>query len=97
MIYTWIIENINYKKPKNNFGNLSALRAKKGNCGDIRFIFASLCRSLNIPARVVFGWWVIAPGKTGPHAWAECFIEEFGWIPVDCSISSLIRKCDKLP
>jgi len=95
MIYTWIIENISYKKPQNNFGNLSALRVKKGDCGDMSFIFVSLCRSLNIPARVVFGWWAITPGKTGPHAWAECFIEEFGWIPVDCSTSSLIKKAKR--
>ncbi len=95
LIYAWITENISYKKPSYNFGNLSALQSKKGDCGDMSFLFVSLCRALKIPARAIFGWWVIAPGKTGPHAWAECFIEQYGWIPVDCSVSSLIRKAKR--
>jgi transglutaminase-like putative cysteine protease len=77
LLFTWIVEDIRYKKPSSNFGNLIAIRNKRGDCGNMSFLFASLCRALNIPARVIFGWWAIGPGKTGPHAWSECFIENY--------------------
>ena len=95
LLFTWIVENIRYKKPSSNFGNLIALRNKRGDCGNMSFLFVSLCRALNIPARVIFGWWAIGPGKTGPHAWSECFIENYGWFPVDCAVSSLIKQAKR--
>lgn len=95
LLFVWIIENIKYEKPSINFGNLIALHQKKGDCGNMSFLFVSLCRALNIPARVIFGWWTISSGKTGPHAWAECFIRNYGWIPVDCATSRLIKQAKR--
>lgn len=95
-IFDWVRENIRYRRPKTRLGNLITLRERKGDCGDMSFLFVSLCRSIGIPARCVFGWWTAGPGKVGPHAWAECYTAESGWIPVDCSIAVLAKRANSL-
>jgi hypothetical protein len=95
LLFTWVVETIHYKRHPKKAGNLTALKERKGDCGDMSFLFISLCRALNIPARAVFGWWTTGHGREGPHAWAECFIEEYGWIPVDCSAAQMVRKANK--
>lgn len=95
LLFTWIVENIRYRRHPKKAGNLTALKERKGDCGDMSFLFISLCRSLNIPARTVFGWWTTGQGRTGPHAWAECYIKAYGWIPVDCSTAQLVKKANK--
>jgi hypothetical protein len=95
-IFDWVRENIRYRRPKTRLGNLMTLRERKGDCGGMSFLFVSLCRSIGIPARCVFGWWTVGPGKVGPHAWAECCTAKSGWIPVDCSIAVLAKRANSL-
>ncbi|WP_254510830.1 transglutaminase-like domain-containing protein [Anatilimnocola floriformis] len=54
-----------------------AMQAKRGDCEEMSAVFVALCRSLQIPARLV---WV--PN----HNWAECYLTndkgEGHWLPV---------------
>ena len=48
-----------------------------------------MARSMKIPARFVMGY-PVPEGKTdgeipGYHCWAEFYLEDFGWVPVDAS------------
>jgi hypothetical protein len=90
LLFTWVRDNIKYKHPPKTWGNIAALQTKSGDCGSSSFLFVSLCRALEIPSRVIFGRIVSNEGKSTPHAWAECYID--GWIPVDCSISSDVKR-----
>ncbi|WP_445329620.1 transglutaminase-like domain-containing protein [Viridibacillus sp. FSL R5-0888] len=54
---------------------------KKGDCGEFGAIFCSYCRAIDIPARMLYGTWILK--KFSPHAWSEIYIENEGWIPVD--------------
>ncbi len=67
-----------------------------GKCADLNTLFVGLTRSIGIPARDIYGL-RIAPSQQGykslglgstnaskaQHCRAECFIQGFGWIPVD--------------
>jgi transglutaminase-like putative cysteine protease len=48
--------------------------------------FAALCRSLGIPARAIGGYQPL-PGVEGTHFWAEFYVPEYGWVPVDVIIA----------
>lgn len=52
------------------------LAAKKGICFDYASLFAAMCRSQGIPARLVIGY----AAKDIYHAWNEVYTEETGWI-----------------
>jgi transglutaminase-like putative cysteine protease len=57
-----------------------------GDCGTQSMYFAALCRSLGIPARAIGGYQLL-PGVEGTHFWAEFYVPEYGWVPVDVTIA----------
>lgn len=82
-IFSYVTENISYDK------NLAAtvqsgyvpypdntLSKGKGICFDYTSLFAAMCRSQGIPARLVIGY---AEPKIY-HAWNEVYTDETGWI-----------------
>lgn len=94
-IFRWLKEHTSYKlHPKNNAVQKSSytMTYKTGDCDDLSFLYISLCRSLDIPARFIRGFLV---EKTNgeiivtPHAWTEVYVggnpEVDGWIPVECA------------
>ncbi|NLV27906.1 MAG: transglutaminase domain-containing protein [Methanomicrobiales archaeon] len=70
------------KIPESNF----MYETGYGDCGTQSMFFCALCRSLGIPARSAGGYQLI-PGLAGPHFWAEFYLPEYGWIPVDITIA----------
>ncbi|MCI0484786.1 MAG: transglutaminase-like domain-containing protein [candidate division NC10 bacterium] len=67
-----------------------ALTCQIGNCNDIHALYISLCRAIQIPARLVMGFALEAPSPEqcevcGYHCWAETYVGGLGWIPVDAS------------
>lgn len=51
-------------------------------------LLVALCRSRSIPARVVSGY-LIYPTKAALHWWAEVWLHERGWIPLDTMCTDL--------
>jgi len=64
-----------------------------GDCGAQSMYFAALCRSVGIPCRTTGGFQLFA-GKPGGHFWAEFYLPNYGWIPVDPTAATLV---DYLP
>jgi len=91
-IFDWITENITYKYPPKERGVIPTLKNKCGDCGEFNFVFISLCRSVGIPARSVSGMWATPIEKQGFHIWTEFYLENVGWIPVDCSVAQALKK-----
>jgi len=62
--------------------------SKSGLCGSQSQLMTALCRSVNIPARVVWGcmYTLEYGGSFGHHAWNEVFMGSAGWIPVDVTV-----------
>jgi hypothetical protein len=91
-----------YKKAEENDGNytfgkgnsLYACDIGVGNCTDYHSYFLSLTRTLNIPSRFHMGFLVPQNGADaieGYHCWADYFVQNKGWYPVD------ISEADKNP
>ena len=66
---------------------------KYGDCGAQSMYFAALCRSIGIPARATGGFQTFT-GKPEGHFWAEVYLPDYGWIPVDPTAATMV---DYLP
>lgn len=78
-LFEYVRTEISYKEAqieKPMRGALAALRTRDGDCEDMSALFIAMCRSLNIPARLVR-----VPG----HCWAEFYLvddqKEGYWFP----------------
>ena len=60
------------------------LERGKGTCSEYTNLFIALIRRIGIPCRMAVGW-IYMPDQNfqGSHAWAECYIENYGWLAVD--------------
>ena len=45
--------------------------------------FSAVARAAGIPARPVAGYLIGDDGRAEPHYWAEFYLQDFGWVPVD--------------
>jgi transglutaminase-like putative cysteine protease len=98
-LYNHLFETMKYDKSGVGWGNGDALYAcdvRRGNCTDIHSLFIGMARSQGIPARFRIGFplptelSIEKSVVTGYHCWAEFYIADVGWIPVD--ISEAIKR-----
>jgi len=76
-----------------------AFKLKRGVCQDLTHIFIAAARHLGVPARYIGGHFYRADGVTAQdagHAWAEAYIDDYGWIGFDptngiCPIDAHVR------
>ncbi|MBD3258197.1 T9SS type A sorting domain-containing protein [candidate division GN15 bacterium] len=85
LIYDWVIDNMTYQDVDRLKGALYALSNGHGECGEYSALFAALCRAVDVPARPVVGFWA-EEGKS-THVWAEFYLQNIGWIPVDPTVA----------
>lgn len=95
-LFSWLKQNIAYQIHPDERAVRSAsmtLSNKQGDCDDISFLYISLCRAVDVPARFIRGY-LITEGINGsiiatPHAWTEVFVGQSvnlnGWIPIECA------------
>ncbi len=91
-IYDWVVDNVEYKKVGDGWGNgdtFWACSERYGNCTDFHALFISLARSEGIPARFEIGFQLPDDrdqGKIeGYHCWVQFYLPETGWFPIDAS------------
>ena len=78
--YEYVASHYSYLNPYTGMHPLSELLANGGgDCGNLSSIYISLLRNKSIPSRHVMA---ILPFN-GYHIWAEFYLEQYGWIPVD--------------
>jgi transglutaminase-like putative cysteine protease len=97
-IYEWVVANIEYQYPSPWSAKETYLR-RSGDCGKYTALFCAMCISQGIPARPVAGIVFSPPypqtcssrenfsnptGYSG-HVYAEFYLPNHGWIPVDGS------------
>jgi sugar lactone lactonase YvrE len=89
-IFDYICEKIEYNlKPMGGWNPApTVLERGTGSCSEYTFIFISMCRASGLPARYA-GSLVIRDEDRGIddvwHRWAEVYLPNYGWIPVDVS------------
>jgi len=91
-VYDHIVATVKYDKSGQGWGRgdiYYACEARRGNCTDFHAIFIGYCRSLGIPARFAIGFPLPtdrgAGQISGYHCWAEFYVKDLGWVPVDAS------------
>lgn len=90
-IWAFVLANMVYDKGTPGYGQGDTLRAcavGRGNCTDFHSLFISLARAAEVPARFHIG--VLLPKDPeaeipGYHCWADVYMPEAGWVPVDAS------------
>lgn len=84
-IYNFVISHLRYVAQNTERGALWALRNKVGDCSEYSYLFVALCRAAGIPARIQAGFVFHSSREvtSNGHMWAEYYLEDYGWIPVD--------------
>ena len=75
--YEYTATHLNYIEPSNNLQDI--INNGGGDCGSFTSYYVSLLRNRNIPSRHV----VAVMGQDNYHVWAEFYLQNYGWIPVD--------------
>ena len=97
-LFVWLKQYTTYQPHENKTGVQPArttFELKTGDCDDLSFLYISLCRSIDIPARFIRGYLIennTGIAKAVSHVWVEVFVGENisdnGWIPVECACPS---------
>jgi hypothetical protein len=94
-LYDYVLEDIKYSFmphntlwPRGERESVYVHRLKRGDCGAQSIYFSALCRALGIPARTTGGWQMFN-GNFGDHFWAEFFLPNYGWLPVDPTVAEM--------
>jgi transglutaminase-like putative cysteine protease len=84
--YDYVVDTARYKLLGEGLRGAKALVTSGiGECGDYSSLLIALLRAKGIPARPVVGYWAVS-GIDQAHVWAEFYLEEVGWIPVDPTV-----------
>lgn len=90
-IYDYVITVLSYEIQDESMGAEHALiHPDHADCTEFSALFVALCRASGVPARVIFGF-AREPGEvemSSSHAWAEFYLDDLGWIPVDPTYGS---------
>lgn len=95
-LYDYIVSNVTYAlmphfvmRPRTDLSeSVYVHRYQRGDCGAQSMYFSAMCRALGIPARTTGGWQLFS-GEFSSHFWAEFFLPNYGWVPVDTSFGQL--------
>jgi hypothetical protein len=87
-IFDYIIHNMYYEMTGGWNTAPTVLARGNGSCSEYTFVFISMCRAAGIPARYVGS--VSVRGEVASmddvfHRWAEIYLPNYGWVPVDPS------------
>ena len=86
-IYSFVTKHLRYVIQDEERGAVWALENGVGDCSEYSYLFVAMCRAIGIPARVQAGFAFHYSTETleDGHMWAEYYLENYGWIPVDAT------------
>lgn len=93
LLFDYVLWKLNpdLENPEREVGQW--LKSKNTDSLGYASLYVSLCRSVGIPARVVSGVWYSAEkGKSVPHHWAEVYLPDCGWFPVDTAAADSLLE-----
>jgi hypothetical protein len=82
----WVSTEITYAIPGGGSAK-GVYELHAGECGGHSVLLAAFCRSVGIPARMVWGITYVPKqgGMFGQHGWNEIYMGDVGWVPVDAT------------
>ncbi|MBI0582644.1 MAG: transglutaminase domain-containing protein [Methanomassiliicoccus sp.] len=98
LLYDYVIGNITYSfMPHVSLSSRDIPESvyvhenRFGDCGAQSMYYSALLRSLGVPARACGGYQMFA-GGTGSHFWAEFYLPNYGWVPVDVTAADAMDE-----
>lgn len=92
VLYDKVRDMMNYDKSGQGWGrgDISyCLEVGEGNCTDFHTLFVSMAREASLPSRFQMGFPIPRTKDQGSiggyHCWAESYVPDRGWFPVDIS------------
>ena len=87
-VFNYLIKNVNYEMIGGWDVPEVILKRGTGSCSEYTFAFIALCRAAGLPAR--YQGSVVVRGDDASvddafHRWAEVYLPNYGWIPIDPS------------
>lgn len=64
-----------------------AINKKRGTPWEIAVLYTTMARAAGIPAVTCSGFFIEKNQTTHPHWWTEIYFEDYGWFPVDPTLS----------
>ncbi|MGB9854250.1 MAG: transglutaminase-like domain-containing protein [Candidatus Bathyarchaeales archaeon] len=86
-IFDFVTTHLRYERQEEERGAFWALKNGVGDCSEYSYLFVALCRAAGIPARIHAGFAFNNVGESmkDGHMWAEFYLENYGWVPVDAT------------
>jgi len=89
LLNNFVSERLRYGSPKDGlYTAYEALDRKTVDCGGFNTLFVSLCLTLNIPARIVSGFW-LGYEHNEMHSWVQILLPDGSFISADPSVEHL--------
>ncbi|MDR1637214.1 MAG: IPT/TIG domain-containing protein [Treponema sp.] len=87
-IYEWLLREANIGPGPLSGGVIEALERKQADPYTAALLFCALARAAGIPALPSAGVLIDRDRQTSRHYWAEFWIEDFGWVPLDPALGA---------
>ena len=87
-IFDWVIGALEYERVGGWDVPETLIKRGTGSCSEYAFLYIGLCRAAGLPARYEAGAAVRGDDTCTDdvhHRWAEVYLPNYGWIPVDPS------------
>lgn len=86
-VFDFIVDEYKLREQNSKEPDLeNVVKSKKGTPWEVSVLYATMLRSLGIPAVSCSGYFVEKDRKTTPHWWTEIYLEGYGWISADPAI-----------
>ncbi|MDR2898077.1 MAG: IPT/TIG domain-containing protein [Spirochaetaceae bacterium] len=89
-VYSWLLDEVALlPEVRSSEANpLEALGLREGDAYDMAVLFCAFARAAGIPAVPVSGILLDRDSVSRVHWWAEFYVENFGWVPVDPALGA---------
>jgi transglutaminase-like putative cysteine protease len=88
MLYDWMVGEMRITETSNANSIIAAAELKQSDPYTASLLFCAMARASGLPAIPVAGVLVNRNRQTIRHYWAEYWVDNFGWIPVDPAMGS---------
>ena len=98
LIYQYMLKNytLDEKVRTSDEPVTNLITEKHGDAYDFALVYCALLRACGIPSVPVAGLLVKNPENVTAHWWNEFYVENFGWVPVDCAAGAGYEASDIL-
>jgi len=82
-IYDYLLDHYTFTTSPETNNLMDSFKSQEADSYIYSILFCAFARNTGVPARPVAGYIINDSQKAIPHYWAEFYVSNFGWIPID--------------